>query len=48
LEHRLPFVVVPTMADLLCSPEHRRRGSFVPVRHGARSYEVPRRRCGSP
>jgi len=42
LQHRLPFVVVPTMADLLCSPEHRRRGSFVPVRHGARAYEVPR------
>ena len=42
LEHRLPFVVVPTMADLLASPEHRRRGSFVPVQHGARTYEVPR------
>ena len=42
LEHRLPFVVVPTMAELLSNAEHRRRGSFVPVRHGARSYEVPR------
>jgi crotonobetainyl-CoA:carnitine CoA-transferase CaiB-like acyl-CoA transferase len=41
LEHRLPFVVVPSMVDLLSSSEHRRRGSFVPVQHGARTYEVP-------
>jgi crotonobetainyl-CoA:carnitine CoA-transferase CaiB-like acyl-CoA transferase len=42
LEQRLPFVVVPNMADLLSSREHRRRGSFVPINHGDRIYEGPR------
>ena len=41
LEHRLPFVVVPDMADLLADAEHRRRSAFVPVRHGDKSYEMP-------
>src|SRR5262249_42167341 len=44
LEQRMPFVVVPSMADLLESPEHRRRNAFVTLRHGERTYEAP----GSP
>ena len=44
LEQRMPFVVVPTMAELLASPEHRRRGVFVTLKHGERTYEAP----GSP
>ena len=44
LEQRLPFVVVPDMADLLTGPAYRRAGTFVPIRHGERSYEAP----GSP
>jgi crotonobetainyl-CoA:carnitine CoA-transferase CaiB-like acyl-CoA transferase len=42
LEHRLPFVVVPSMEQLLANAEHRRRGSFVSLQHGRRTYEVPR------
>lgn len=42
LEHRLPFAVVPTMAGLLSTSEHRRRASFVEIRHGGLSYEAPR------
>ncbi len=41
LEQRMPLVVVPDMADLLTSHEHRRRNTFVPVTHGGRSYEMP-------
>jgi crotonobetainyl-CoA:carnitine CoA-transferase CaiB-like acyl-CoA transferase len=42
LEHRLPFAVVPGVADLLATPEHRRRGSFVEITHGGTRYEAPR------
>lgn len=41
LEHRLPFVVVPTMAALLANKEHRRRNAFMTVEHGGRRYEMP-------
>jgi crotonobetainyl-CoA:carnitine CoA-transferase CaiB-like acyl-CoA transferase len=44
LDQRMPFVVVPNMADLLASPEHRRRMVFAQLTHGSRRYEVP----GSP
>ncbi|TCT04999.1 CaiB/BaiF CoA transferase family protein [Aquabacter spiritensis] len=41
LEERLPFVIVPDMADLLADPEHRRRAVFARVRHGAADYDMP-------
>lgn len=41
LEQRMPFVVVPSMADLLASPEHRRRRVFARLSHGDRTYEAP-------
>lgn len=41
LEQRLPFVIVPDMADLLVHPEHRRRAAFAPVQHGELNYEMP-------
>jgi crotonobetainyl-CoA:carnitine CoA-transferase CaiB-like acyl-CoA transferase len=41
LAHMLPMVVVPTVAQLLASPEHRRRQVFEQVRHGDRLHEAP-------
>ncbi len=41
LAERLPFVVVPTMADLLESAEHERRGALETIHHGTRQYRSP-------
>ena len=42
LDLMLPFVVVPDMQALLVDQEHRRRGVFETLTHGARQYEAPR------
>jgi len=42
LDLMLPFVVVPDMQALLVDQEHRRRGVFETLTHGAREYEAPR------
>ena len=41
LEHKLPIVVVPTMAELLSQSVHRERGAFVPIRIGDGRFEAP-------
>lgn len=41
LDARLPFVVVPGMAEVLTHPEHRRRDAFETLHHGNLRYEVP-------
>jgi crotonobetainyl-CoA:carnitine CoA-transferase CaiB-like acyl-CoA transferase len=41
LAARLPFVVVPEMADVLRSREHERRGAFERITHGDRTYAAP-------
>lgn len=41
LQKMLPLVVVPSIDDLLASPEHRRREVFETVRHGSRTHEQP-------
>ena len=41
LEHKLPIVVVPDMAELLGQRVHRDRGAFVPIRVGGTTFEGP-------
>jgi crotonobetainyl-CoA:carnitine CoA-transferase CaiB-like acyl-CoA transferase len=41
LERRLPFAIVPSIAELLAEPVHRARGSFVPVAIGQARFEAP-------
>jgi crotonobetainyl-CoA:carnitine CoA-transferase CaiB-like acyl-CoA transferase len=41
LRRRIPFVVVPDMADLLAETVHRERGAFGTVRIGAAAFEAP-------
>jgi crotonobetainyl-CoA:carnitine CoA-transferase CaiB-like acyl-CoA transferase len=41
LQLRLPFAIVPTIADLLTQKIHRDRGAFVPVRMGSAELEGP-------
>lgn len=41
LERRLPFAVVPGVAELLAEPVYRARGSFVPVGIGSARFEAP-------
>ncbi len=41
LQQMLPLVVVPSMAQLLAEPEHRRRQAFETVQHGEREHEQP-------
>jgi crotonobetainyl-CoA:carnitine CoA-transferase CaiB-like acyl-CoA transferase len=43
-ERRVPFTIVPDMAEVLQLAPHRLRGAFAAIRHGERSYEAP----GSP
>ena len=37
----IPFVIVPTMADLLAEKQHRGRGAFGAVRIGGARFEAP-------
>jgi len=41
LEHRLPFVIVPTMKQLLKQKVHRERSAFAPVMIGNACFEAP-------
>jgi len=41
LREALPIVVVPSISELLRTPEHRRRQAFERVRHGTREHEQP-------
>ncbi|HEY0418793.1 MAG TPA: CoA transferase, partial [Acetobacteraceae bacterium] len=41
LRRRIPFVVVPSMADLLAEPVHRSRGAFGTVAMGHATFEAP-------
>lgn len=41
LEERLPFVVVPTIGELLETPEFRRRNAFIPAERGEVAFEAP-------
>ena len=41
LRRRLPFVIVPDMADLLAEQVYRVRGAFGTVRIGAAAFEAP-------
>jgi crotonobetainyl-CoA:carnitine CoA-transferase CaiB-like acyl-CoA transferase len=41
MRRRLPFVIVPSMADLLAEPVHRGRGAFGKVRIGEAVFEAP-------
>ncbi len=41
MQRRLPFVIVPDMAELLAESVHRSRGAFGTVRIGSASFEAP-------
>jgi crotonobetainyl-CoA:carnitine CoA-transferase CaiB-like acyl-CoA transferase len=41
LEMRLPFAIVPDMAELARSPVHRDRGAFASVEIGGANFEAP-------
>lgn len=41
LQKMLPLVVVPSVEELLDTPEHRRRKVFETIRHGSRIHEQP-------
>jgi crotonobetainyl-CoA:carnitine CoA-transferase CaiB-like acyl-CoA transferase len=41
MRRRLPFVIVPSMAELLAEPVHRGRAAFETVRIGDAAFEAP-------
>jgi crotonobetainyl-CoA:carnitine CoA-transferase CaiB-like acyl-CoA transferase len=41
MRRRLPFVIVPTMAELLAEPVHRGRGAIGTVEIGTATFEAP-------
>lgn len=41
LAEALPLVVVPSIGELLATPEHRRREAFETIEHGFASHEQP-------